>query len=118
MTRKPANISNAAVRHNRNLGIIKLATRNRGGRISTVGLTKQQQPQYAPKQQSDAKSLKPNGLASVPTSEQPDPYWSEDVVAGVIASVRAVLGVDDLHARTESQYPGGRRASGEFQVEE
>ena len=43
-------------------------------------------------------------------------YWSEDVVAGVIASVRAVLGVDDLHARTESQYPGGgRRASGEEQ---
>ena len=53
---------------------------------------------------------------AVPPSEQPDPYWSEDVVAGVIASVRAVLGVDDLHARTESQYPGGgRRASGEEQ---
>ncbi|MEO8636324.1 MAG: hypothetical protein ABI587_13710 [Gemmatimonadales bacterium] len=55
---------------------------------------------------------------SVPASEQPDPYWSEDVVAGVIASVRAVLGVDDLHARTESQYPNGRRGSGEFQTEE
>lgn len=55
---------------------------------------------------------------ALPAADQPDPYWSEDVVAGVIASVRAVLGVDDLHARTESQYPGGRRASGEFQVEE
>lgn len=42
-------------------------------------------------------------------SERPDPYWADDVVAGVVASVRAVLGIDDLHARTEAQYPGGRR---------
>ncbi len=55
---------------------------------------------------------------SLPAGEQPDPYWSDDVVAGVTASVRAVLGVDDLHARTESQYPGGRRGSGEFQEEQ
>jgi hypothetical protein len=27
----------------------------------------------------------------------------------VVASVRAVLGIDDLHARTEAQYPGPRR---------
>ena len=39
--------------------------------------TKQQQPQHAPKQQSDAKSLKPNGLASVPTREHSEgtPSW-------------------------------------------
>ncbi len=43
--------------------------------------------------------------------ERPDPYWADDVVAGVIASVRAVLGIDELHARTEAQYPGGRRSN-------
>lgn len=48
-----------------------------------------------------------------PTDDLPDPYWADDVVAGVIASVRAVLGIDELHARTESQYPGGRRNTGE-----
>lgn len=47
---------------------------------------------------------------SLPPDERPDPYWSDDVVAGVVASVRAVLGIDDLHARTEAQYPGNRRA--------
>jgi hypothetical protein len=41
--------------------------------------------------------------------ERPDPYWSEDVVAGIIASVRAVIGVDELHARTEARYSGGTR---------
>jgi len=45
----------------------------------------------------------------VPADQRPDPYWADDVVAGVIASVRAVLGIDALHARTETQYPGGRR---------
>jgi hypothetical protein len=29
------------------------------------------------------------------------------VVAGVIASVRAVIGIDELHARTEARYSGG-----------
>jgi hypothetical protein len=43
--------------------------------------------------------------------QRPDPYWADDVVAGVIASVRAVLGIDELHARTEAQYPGGRRSN-------
>jgi hypothetical protein len=45
----------------------------------------------------------------VPADQRPDPYWADDVVAGVIASVRAVLGIDELHARTETHYPGGRR---------
>jgi len=56
--------------------------------------------------------------SEVPTDQQPDPYWADDVVAGVIASVRAVLGIDELHARTEAQYPGGRRTTGEQQVVE
>ncbi len=51
-----------------------------------------------------------------PEDQRPDPYWADDVVAGVIASVRAVLGIDDLHARTEAQYPGGRRSTGEQPV--
>ena len=51
-----------------------------------------------------------------PSFERPDAYWADDVVAGVVASVRAVLGIDDLHARTEAQYPGGRR-SGEQPIE-
>jgi hypothetical protein len=49
----------------------------------------------------------------VPAEQQPDAYWADDVVAGVIASVRAVIGIDELHARTEAQYPGGRRTPGE-----
>ncbi len=55
-----------------------------------------------------------NGLAS---GDRPDPYWADDVVAGVVASIRAVLGIDELHARTEAQYPGQRR-SGPAEVEE
>ncbi len=54
----------------------------------------------------------------VPGDQRPDPYWADDVVAGVIASVRAVLGIDELHARTEAQYPGGRRTTGEQQIVE
>jgi len=54
---------------------------------------------------------------NVPEDQTPDPYWADDVVAGIIASVRAVLGIDELHARTEAQYPGGRR-TGEQQVVE
>ncbi len=45
---------------------------------------------------------------ALPAGERPDPYWADDVVAGVIASVKAVIGVDELHARTESQF-GGRK---------
>lgn len=55
-------------------------------------------------------------VRAVPADQSPDPYWADDVVAGVIASVRAVLGIDELHARTEAQYPGGRRSSSEQQI--
>lgn len=44
--------------------------------------------------------------AALPPSERPDPYWADDVVAGIIASVRALIGVDELHARTEARYSG------------
>ena len=43
---------------------------------------------------------------ALPAREQPDPYWADDVVAGIIASVRALIGVDELHARTEARYSG------------
>jgi hypothetical protein len=44
--------------------------------------------------------------ARLPDGERPDPYWADDVVAGIIASVRALIGVDELHARTEARYSG------------
>lgn len=44
--------------------------------------------------------------AKLPTGERPDPYWADDVVAGIIASARALIGVDELHARTEARYSG------------
>lgn len=44
--------------------------------------------------------------ARLPPAERPDPYWADDVVAGIIASVRALIGVDELHARTEARYSG------------
>lgn len=43
---------------------------------------------------------------ALPESERPDAYWAEDVVAGVIASVRALLGVEELHARADAVNPG------------
>lgn len=51
---------------------------------------------------------------ALPKGERPDDYWADDVVAGVIASVKAVIGVDELHARTESQF-GGKRSGVEQQ---
>jgi len=48
-----------------------------------------------------------NASDKLPPADRPDPYWAEDVVAGVIASVRAVVGIDELQARTESRYSGG-----------
>jgi hypothetical protein len=45
----------------------------------------------------------------LPAGERPDPYWADDVVAGIIASVRALIGIDELHARTEARYSGGFR---------
>jgi len=44
---------------------------------------------------------------NLPADVRPDPYWADDVVAGIIASVRALIGVDELHARTEARYSGG-----------
>jgi len=44
--------------------------------------------------------------AELAPGERPDPYWADDVVAGIIASVRALIGVDELHARTEARYSG------------
>ena len=44
--------------------------------------------------------------AQLPADERPDPYWADDVVAGIIASARALIGVDELHARTEARYSG------------
>ena len=42
----------------------------------------------------------------LPPDQRPDPYWADDVVAGIIASVRALIGIDELHARTEARYSG------------
>ena len=38
---------------------------------------------------------------TLPADERPDPYWADDVVAGIVASVRAVIGIDELQARTQ-----------------
>ena len=43
---------------------------------------------------------------ALPPGSGPDPYWADDVVAGIIASARALIGVDELHARTEARYSG------------
>lgn len=51
--------------------------------------------------------------AELPEAERPDPYWADDVVGGIIVSVKAIIGADDLLARTESQYPEGRRSDEE-----
>jgi hypothetical protein len=45
----------------------------------------------------------------LPADERPDPYWADDVVAGIVASVRAVIGIDELQARTEARYSGGHK---------
>ncbi|MBA3521858.1 MAG: hypothetical protein H0T90_05080 [Gemmatimonadales bacterium] len=45
-------------------------------------------------------------VAQLPTGERPDSYWADDVVAGIIASARALIGVDELQARTEARYSG------------
>lgn len=47
--------------------------------------------------------------AELPAADRPDPYWADDMVAGVIASVRALIGVDELHARTEARYSGAHK---------
>jgi hypothetical protein len=45
----------------------------------------------------------------VPPAERPDEYWADDVVAGVIASVKGIIGADDLYSRIEAQYAGKGR---------
>jgi hypothetical protein len=45
----------------------------------------------------------------LPEAERPDPYWADDVAGGIVMSVKAILGTDDLHVRIESQYSGGKR---------
>jgi hypothetical protein len=46
---------------------------------------------------------------ALPEGEQPDPYWADDVVAGIVVSVRALIGIDELQARTEARYSGGHK---------
>ena len=41
--------------------------------------------------------------------ERPDMYWADDVVAGIIASVKGLIGADDLYSRIEAQYAGNGR---------
>lgn len=50
---------------------------------------------------------------TLPEDEQPDPYWADDVVGGIVMSVKAIVGADDLHARIESQYAGEGRPPAE-----
>lgn len=45
----------------------------------------------------------------LPESDRPDEYWADDVVAGIIASVKGVIGADSLHSRIEAQYAGHGR---------
>ncbi|MBA2292584.1 MAG: hypothetical protein H0W15_09015 [Gemmatimonadales bacterium] len=46
---------------------------------------------------------------NVAEPDQPDEYWAEDVVAGIIASVKGLIGADDLHANIERRYAVGGR---------
>ena len=48
---------------------------------------------------------------TLPPDQRPDEYWADDVVGGVVMSVRAILGADDLHSRIEEEY-GGREREG------
>lgn len=43
------------------------------------------------------------------TDSNVDEYWADDVVAGIIASVKGLIGADDLHTRIETQYAGEGR---------
>lgn len=45
----------------------------------------------------------------VPAEHRPDEYWADDVVAGIIVSVKGIIGADDLHSRIEAQYAGKGR---------
>ena len=50
--------------------------------------------------------------AALPKEERPDDYWADDVVAGIIVSVRALIGVDELQARSEARYSGSHKRIG------
>jgi len=52
-------------------------------------------------------------VSELASDQRPDPYWADDVVAGIIASVRALIGVDELHARTEARYSGPQKRAGQ-----
>jgi hypothetical protein len=58
----------------------------------------------------DCDSVLEDAAAALPEGDRPDPYWADDVCGGIIVSVKAIIGADDLLARTEAQYPEGRRA--------
>ena len=45
----------------------------------------------------------------IPPAERPDEYWADDVAAGIIASVKGIIGADDLYSRIEAQYAGKGR---------
>lgn len=47
--------------------------------------------------------------AELPDDTRPDLYWADDVVAGIIASVKGLIGADDLYSRIEAQYAGKGR---------
>ncbi len=46
---------------------------------------------------------------SLPDTDRPDEYWADDVVALIVASVKNIIGADNLHARIEAQYAGNGR---------
>lgn len=45
----------------------------------------------------------------LPEESQLDEYWADDVVAGIVASVKGIIGADDLYSRIEAQYAGKGR---------
>lgn len=45
----------------------------------------------------------------LPAEQQLDEYWADDVVAGIVASVKGIIGADDLYSRIEAQYAGKGR---------
>ena len=54
-------------------------------------------------------------VAELPADQRPDPYWADDVVAGIIASVRALIGIDELQARTEARYSGSQKRTAQLE---
>ncbi|MDZ4257952.1 MAG: hypothetical protein U0974_11570 [Gemmatimonadales bacterium] len=50
-----------------------------------------------------------NQVRELSDSHGLDEYWADDVVCGIIASVKGVIGADDLYSRIEAQYAGKGR---------